>query len=289
MYLLASRSLLVTCLVGIGVGLGACSGSSEVGGGPSGEQDITRATTFLCTGLGNNDNVYLQVTATLATATPEWDQPFKGSVVPNPSTQYLKAAPDAILFGSWTPAGGFFNQEILEVPKSMLTATEGTIKMWSTQSYNYWPGNCHKATAAELSGDHCLAQSEMKYFGPIDSQKKASIAKQAGGYRATITDAKNGDFVWDIKTTTAGLTCKIGDITPVSCSAVVADKIGEKSREDGSSAGAPYLHKVSNTEYTGGIHDPESGEFAYTITTDGSADHCKVTSITAKPGSQGAP
>ena len=59
--------------------------------------------------------------------------------------------------------------------------------------------------------------------------------------------------------------------TPVSCGAIVADAIGQKAFKDGSSSGQPRTDENYSAAkgWVGGVHDAESGEFAYAIKTDG--------------------
>ena len=88
--------------------------------------------------------------------------------------------------------------------------------------------------------------------------------------------------MYDIAAKTTGELCVLGDITNKSCSANIADKIASQARSDGSSSGAPYVStRKANDDgtytWTGGVHDAESGEFAYTLTSDSDNADCSVT------------
>jgi hypothetical protein len=247
----------------------ACGGAS----GDVGDDtlDATGGKVFLCTGFGSNDTTFLNVTSTGITATVEGNAIYRG-------TSASGGDASTSVFGNFVPAKGFFDNESMHIPKSLFTTGASTKVQLDNPTVNpQWDGTCRKATNEELAADHCLPL--LQYWAPIDTNKKASFVKSGSGYKATMADAQAGDLVYQIDTKVDGLLCTLGDETPVSCSAVVADKIGTKARADGSSAGAPYLKKISSTHYTGGIHDPESGEFAYDITTDGSSDNCRVTKV----------
>jgi hypothetical protein len=111
--------------------------------------------------------------------------------------------------------------------------------------------------------------------------RPARVEKVSNTEYRIVSSAAAGEFVWTAATSGTGFTCRVdvSAIEAVSCPAVVADAIGNKARDDGSSAGSPYVKHESGTSWSGGIHDPESGEFAYSVKTDSVADHCRVLSI----------
>ncbi len=230
--------------------------------------DATAAKVVSCSGLGSSDAVFLKLSTSGVTATVEGNANYRGTAVTSGAS--------SITFGKFTPKG-FFESSTLVVPRALLEGKSAKVQMFTENVGPHWEGTCHAASQAELAADHCL--SLLDGFAGIDTKKKPSIEKTPQGYRIRVASPKTGDFVWMAQTSTDGLLCKITDIPAVSCAAVVADAIGAQARADGSSAGEPYVNKTGTNTWSGGIHDPESGEFAYHVTTKGSADHCQVVSI----------
>jgi hypothetical protein len=238
--------------------------------GPASEDDLTQGDPMICTGLGTNDLTIVQVNGKKVTITVQGGSTQTG-------TLGTGADPGFSSFASWTPAKGFMSDT-----SSLWLSADGTkVQMHDTQYSPVWQGSCHKASPAELSADPC--EPLIRDIGFISATHSANVTKVSDtSYKATYPDAHAGDFVWSVKTTRSGILCKLGAMTPVTCSAIVADAIAKKARDDGSSSGEPYVNKKAAGEYNGGIHDEESGEFAYDVVTSSSADGCKVTSITAR-------
>jgi hypothetical protein len=198
----------------------ACGGAS----GDTGDDtlDATGGKVFLCTGFGSNDTTFLNVTSTGITATVEGGAIYRGTSAPGGDAS-------TVVFGNFIPANGFFENESMHIPKSLFTSGASTKVQLNNPTVNpQWDGTCRKATNEELAADHCLPL--LQYWAPIDTNKKASIVKSGSGYKATMADAQAGDLVYQIDAKVDGLLCTLGDETPVSCSAVVADKRHSRPR-----------------------------------------------------------
>jgi hypothetical protein len=218
----------------------------------------------ICEALGTNEPTLLEISGNQLTMTRRGGQPEVGT----------KAA---------SPAPGFdgyrFNNETLWV-----SVDRSKVELHEDNVGPHWESNCHPATAAELSADACAILLRDMGYG----KRAAQVEKLSGGEYRVTSSAAAGKFVWSADSSGTGFRCRVdlATLQPVSCPAVVYDAIGDKARDDGSSAGSPYVNKKSDTSWTGGIHDPESGEFSYAVKTDSAADHCKVVSIVSTGDSQ---
>jgi hypothetical protein len=230
------------------------------------EATSTAAHVVSCSGLGASGGVFLKVSGSGVSATVQGNDTYQGEV--------LASDGDDITFGNFTPAG-FFEGSTLVVPRALLDGHDATVQLHSDVGAR--EGTCHAASAAELGADQCMPL--LSDFRPVDSKKKPTVEKTAHGYRIRLANAKTGDFEWLAQTTTEGLLCKLGDVHPTSCAAVVADAIAAQARADGSSSGAPYVDKTAANHWTGSVRDEASGEYAYQVVTKGSADHCQVVAI----------
>jgi hypothetical protein len=125
---------------------------------------------------------------------------------------------------------------------------------------------------------------QVETIDPIDAPGRPQIEVQTNGYRVTIPDRNAGDFVYFATKADRGLACEVIKVDSISCSAIVADAIVAEAGsgpDDSPSLGLPHVQKVSDTAYTGGVTNSDVGELAYRVTTNGSADHCTVTSVQA--------
>jgi hypothetical protein len=248
----------------------ACGGA-ETSSAPADEsQDVTQTKVFMCQGLGRNEAMILQLTSKGVTLTEE-------GVAIQRGTAAASSDADKLVFGDFSAGGTVGAGDQVVVPKSLATTGKGTVELHMANVNPIFQADCHKATTAELQADHC--EPLVEEMGFVDSNRKPEIVKDGDAYTVTIKDSKAGDYVYTVPSKVDGLLCTVSASKAVSCSAVVADKIFSRARDDGSSSGLPFVNKVSDTEYTGGIHDVESGEFAYDVKTSGSDDGCKVTSV----------
>lgn len=229
---------------------------------------------FSCSDLGTANTAWVDVKAKSITVTFEGSGVATGKLVESDSTSKTFGTFTGVMVGAY---------DTFVVPNSLVKDGSGKIDWYMSNVNPYWVGTCKQN---DPTGDQCMPLVQL--ISPIDSSanpvyKKLSIDK----YTVTVADSKVGDFFYDVAMKTSGILCTQGDITPVSCSALVADKIGSQAFKDGSSAGQPYVSKRTATadgySWEGGVHDPESGDFAYTVTTDSDSDGCSVTGIATAP------
>jgi len=263
-----------TLSVGLLVAFFGCASNPNMDGddGTDDGKDDGTGTSYVCTGLGTNNNVYLDITKKHVSVTVEGVGRNTGSLTTSSSSSET--------FSKWTTSVFFGTGDTLVVPTTMLKSGSGTVDWYIANVNPYWQGTCKLGSP---TGDQCMPLVEQLY--PVDSTAKAEYTKNTtGDYSIDIPSSKVGDFVYDVTMHDDGSLCTMGDITATSCSAIVADKIGAQAVNDGSSSGAPYVSSraTADSGYTwkGGVHDDESGEFAYTVTTDGKDDGCTVTGIT---------
>jgi hypothetical protein len=244
------------------------SDTSEGGGAADGSSIY-----FACDGLGTNNTVWLEIRKRSVVLTIEDVGVNTGHKTTSDATSKT--------YGDWDSNVYFGTGDTLVIPDSLITDGSGKVQWFQANVNPYWEGSCKQK---DPTGDQCAPLVQQIY--PIDSSATASYDQVGTGhYTATIPNSRMGDFVYDITMNVDGILCTQGSVAPVSCSAIVADAIETKALADGSSSGSPYVDKRSATtggySWGGGVHDPESGEFAYTVTTDSKDDGCKVTSITA--------
>ena len=262
------RSLFFTVAL-LAVAAGACSSSSSDAdpNAPANEDDITKAGWMNCGNMGWAGDVYTRLQGNKITVTIQ-------GVGTSTGTQIADPAPGFSAFASWTPDDAGMKDFTLWVSKD-----GKAVQAHQENVGPYYDGTCRAATSKELTADTCIAQ--VRNVGDIDTRKNPVVAKVSDTlYTATYASSQAGDFVWQAAVKREGFLCRLGKITAVSCSAIVADAIRKKALDDGSSAGEPYVNKLGDGfTWNGGIHDPESGDFAYDLQTDSFKDGCKVTSI----------
>ena len=268
-----SLTTLALCLA-----IPACVSSNTAGDDDSSDDDGkadgsgTSGTYFECTGLGTNEATWLLLTSTSVGVTVEGSG--TNSATKTTSTSTSKT------YSNWKTDVFFGKTDTLVVPNSLLTSGSGKVDWYMSNVNPYWVGTCTKKSP---TADQCLPLVEEIY--PVDSTAKATYTTVTKGssYTVNIPDSKVGAFAYKVSAKTTGPLCVIGTIANESCSAVVADKIASQARDDGSSSGSPYVATRATASggyaWTGGVHDAESGEFAYDVTTDSDAANCKVTSI----------
>ncbi len=228
---------------------------------------------FSCQNLGTSNTVWLDIKKTSVTATIEGSGFNKGKLTKTDDTSKT--------YSSWNKKVFFGAGDTLVIPDSLIEDGSGKVDWYIANVNPYWEGTC---TQEDPTGDQCLPL--VQQISPIDSSAAPVYAKTSSEhYTVTVPSSKVGDFLYDVDMNVDGLLCTQGDVTPKSCSAIVADKIGSQAFADGSSSGQPYVSKRtasgSGYTWTGGVHDEESGDFAYTVATDSDEDGCKVTSISA--------
>jgi hypothetical protein len=224
-------------------------------------------TYFSCTGLGTNNTVWIDIFKKSVVVTVEGAGVNTGKLTTSDSSSKT--------FSDWTSKTFFGAGDTLVIPNSLMTDGSGKVSWYMANVNPYWEGTC---TQEKPTGDQCMPLVEDIY--PVDSNATAKYTTVSSGhYTVHIPDTKVGAFDYAITMHKSGILCTYGDTTPTSCSAIVADAIGSKAIKDGSSSGSPYVDSKSGTTWTGGVHDAESGEFAYTVTTDSTSDGCTVTSI----------
>ena len=229
---------------------------------------VTNGKVYACTGLGNNaiiqvslnSNNYLEVNngGNLQVSTKQED--VSGSIA----------------FTGFSAGGYIGATDVLTPSTALLSIGTGDLT-WSMANTNgEWVGKCHLWTAADTKSVSCAAA-----VGEYASNDSVVTSKTENTvYEVSTPNAEAGaPFVYDYKTAKKGIFCAVTSSTPVSCPAVISDKIAARARQDGSSAGSPFVRKVSADLYTSGINDPESGEFIYSVTTVASGNSCKVTAI----------
>jgi len=228
---------------------------------------------FSCQNLGTANTVWLDIKKKSVTVTIEDSGFNKGKLTKTDDTSKT--------YSDWNSKTFFGAGDTLVIPDSLVTDGSGKVDWYVANVNPYWEGTC---TQMDPTGDQCLPLVEL--ISPIDSSATPKYAQTSTGhYTVTVADSKVGDFFYDVTMNVDGLLCTQGDITPKSCSAIVADKIGSQAFKDGSSSGQPHVSKRTASDsgytWTGGVSDPESGEFDYTVTTDSDDDGCKVTGITS--------
>jgi hypothetical protein len=247
---------ITSALFGIALVAG-CAASTEEDAPATADALQQAARGVMCDGLGTNDPTLFQLAGSKLTMTR------RGGT----SEVATKVA---------DPAPGFTGYRTGD-QTIWLSSDQTKAELHEDNVGPHWEGTCHPATSAELSADACaILLRDMGYGStPAHVEKVSSTDYQL------VSSAAAGDFVWTAESSGTGFFCRVDlkSIEAVSCPAVVYDAIGDKARDDGSSAGSPYVKRGSGNTWTGGIHDPESGEFAYSVTTDSVADHCKVLSI----------
>ena len=235
-----------------------------------GKADGSTGTYYSCEGLGTNNTVWLDVGKTSVKVTIEGSGVNTGKVTTSDSSSKT--------YGNWSGSIFFNTGDTLVIPNSLASTGSGKVEWYIANVNPHWEGTCTKKSP---TGDQCMPLVEQIY--PVDSSVTAKYTTVSSGhYAVSIPDSKVGAFTYDVSMHKSGILCTFGDTTPTSCSAIVADAIGAQADTDGSSSGAPYVTSKSGTTWIGGVHDAESGEFAYTVTTDSTSDGCKVTEIKAR-------
>jgi hypothetical protein len=256
-----------------------CTSSSEPAddGFGDGKADSTSSATYFdCEGLGTSNTTWLAISRT-----QKYVRLTIEGVGVNQGTRIKTTSTDRT-YSDWTSNVFFQSGDTLMVPGTLMSSGAGMVQ-WNVSGVPRWEGAC---TRKQPSGDQCLPLVHQIY--PVDSMATAVYATVGDGqYTVTVPDTSVGDFVYSIAMNVSGLLCTQGDVTPTSCSGVVADAAGNQAYSDGASSGAPYVSartaSGSGYSWTAGIHDAESGEFAYTVTTDSDRDGCHVVSIQAIP------
>jgi hypothetical protein len=251
-------SILTTIFV---AGCAAASSDDE----PAAAEALQQASRgVICDRLGTNDPTLLESNGSKMTMTRRGGKPEVGTKTADPAPGFT-----GYRFGNRT---------------LWLSTDQTKSELHEDNVGPHWEGTCHPATSAELSADACAIFLRNEGYGSRPAHVEKVTSTQ---YRIT-SSAAAGDFVWTAETHGTGFDCQVDfpSLQALSCPAVVADAIGSRARDDGSSAGSPYVKHESGTSWSGGIHDPESGEFAYTVKTSSTADHCKVVSIESTTDSQ---
>jgi hypothetical protein len=232
----------------------------------------TTATYFDCEGFGTSNTTWLAISRL-----QHYVKLTIEGVGVNHGTK-IHSTSSARTYSDWTTNVFLQSGDTLVIPTSLMSSGSGKIS-WVSSGVTRWTSQCTKKNP---TGDQCLPLVDTVY--PVDSTATASYTKVSTGvYTVTIPDATVGNFVYSIVMNVNGLLCTDNDLKPTSCSAVVADAASDRAYGDGASSGAPYVSTRTKTSsgysWTAGIHDPESGEFPYTVTTDSAADGCHVVSI----------
>jgi hypothetical protein len=270
---LIMRHVLLIATLSMAV-LTACGGSDSSSADESGGAEAVTAGgggSFTVSGLGTNDTSFLTLKGNSLTFVNESGKGVQtGTPLPSSPAGFQA-------FGNFSPDGFLSAGEQIQVSTDLISKGSGKVVLVLAQSSTF-DGTGHTSTQAELTRDHCLPQ--LRNLGPVDSTHPGKITKVSDTKYKWVLASPAGDFVYDVDVKASGLQCTFVSMPPVSCSAVVADAIATKARDDGSSSGEPFVNKLADGSYNGGIHDDESGEFRYAVTTNSSADHCKVTKIT---------
>jgi hypothetical protein len=260
----------------------ACSGvssSANADGNGSASRGVQSSRAFTCAKDNSPYFTFIELKGSSITLTDESYGGAEGTP--------LRSDSNATVYGNFVSDVGIFTTTELTVPSSLVASGSGAVVQLEKTTATSEAWNCHTATSAELNRDHCMPT--VKDIDPVDAPGEPQIDMQADGYRVTIHDGRAGDFVYFASRVLRGLACEVTKVDPVSCSAVVADAIGDAADVDtraddgGPLVSAPHVRKVSDTEYEGGVHVDEWGEdLAYVVKTNGSADHCTVTSVEAE-------
>jgi hypothetical protein len=257
--------------------LTACGGGSDSSPGDEvgGAEAVTAGgnATFAVSGLGTSDTTFLTLKGNQLTFVNESGKGQQtGTLLPTSPAGFQA-------FGHFSPDGFIAADEQVQLATDLVSKGTGKVVLL-LGSQNTFEGTGHTATQAELTRDHCLP--ELRNLGPVDSTHPGTITKLSSTQYKWVLASPAGDFVYDVNVKATGLQCTFVSMPPVSCSAVVADAIAKAARDAGSSSGEPFVNKLGDGSYNGGIHDDESGEFRFDVTTSSSADHCRVTKVTDK-------
>jgi hypothetical protein len=260
--------------------LAACTSSTDSNSGDeSGGEAVSAGGTgsFTVSGLGTNDTTFLTLKGNSLTFVNESGKGQQtGTLLPNPPAGFQA-------FGNFSPDGFVATGNQIHISTDLISKGSGKVVLFDPNVTANFEATGHTSTQAELTRDHCLPQ--LHNLGPVDSTHPGKVTKVSNTQYKWELAAPAGDFVYDVNVKANGLQCTFVSMPPVSCSAVVADAIAKAARDAGSSSGEPFVNKLGDGSYNGGIHDEESGEFRFDVTTSSSADHCKVTKITDKsPG-----
>jgi hypothetical protein len=231
------------------------------------------ATYFDCEGFGTANTTWLAISRTQRTIKLTIED------VGVNTGHLAKTTSTARTYGRWSTNVFLQSGDTLDIPKDLVSSGAGKITWKSAGTTTRWIGTC---TKKQPSGDQCLPL--IKGIDPVDSSATPKYATVSPGhYTVTVPNSTVGDFVYAVTMNISGILCTTNDMTPTSCSAVVANAISDKAYGDGASSGAPYVSKrtkiTAGYSWSGGVHDVESGDFAYTVTTDSDADGCHVLSI----------
>jgi hypothetical protein len=256
----------------------ACGGAHDDSGSgdESGGEAVTAggAGSFTVSGLGTSDTTFLTMKGNSLTFVNESGKGVQtGTLLPSSPAGFQA-------FGNFSPEGFLAAGEQIQLSTELLSKGSGKVVLFQPNVSSNFEGTGHTSTQAELTRDHCLPQ--IRNLGPVDSTHPGKVTKISSTQYKWELASPAGDFVYDVDVKASGLQCTFVSMPPVSCSAVVADAIAKAARDAGSSSGEPFVNKVGEGSYNGGIHDEESGEFRFEVTTNSSADHCKVTKVTDK-------
>lgn len=179
-------------------------------------------------------------------------------------------------------ANGFMRAgDQLNVSNELLQKGSGKVQLTEPNVNPYWEATCHTFSSADKKNVSC--ESQIKATPVIDKQKaKPQVEATASPtvYQYTLKDEGAGDdIVYDVEVSRNGPFCILGDMTPVSCPAVVLDAVSDKARKDGSSSGMPFIRANADGSYMSGIHDEESGEFIYKVEVSKRGSSCTVKSM----------
>jgi hypothetical protein len=252
----------------------ACTNEANTASGETLAQGDTTAPTFTCSDLGGAKTSFLTVEGETVTVTVESLGTAQGSRLSSDATTttYGRFTSDVGLLG-------FDAGETLVVPNALLTDGTGPADVYGASgSSHHWHADCRRSTPDELNGDHCLSQ--IRAIDPIDSGDSPSFTKDGDLYTITIANSQAGGYVYLATTSTHGLVCRVTSVEPVSCSAIIAGAIAAQAADDGAGFGWPRVDTVTTDGSTGAFLNVDSVEFDYTLTTNGTGDHCAVRSIT---------
>jgi hypothetical protein len=254
-------------MISLTVSAFACGGGGSTSVDNSGGDQVNGGNTYVCTGLGTNNTTFVTIGSNKITV-----------VLEGVSVQTGELQPGSTTFGQWSPTKGYLSSDdTLDVSAALMTSGSGEMDLNTANVGPHWVGDCHKATQTQLQADQCMSLVADVY--PVDSDQQATIQKSGSKYTVTIDDPKAGPYVYSVSSRTSGLLCKLGTVRSVSCAAVVADATSRKAYDNGASSGSPFVEKVSDTEWSTGQLDEESGDQYFKVTTDGAGDHCHVVSI----------
>jgi hypothetical protein len=245
----------------------ACGASSD-GDAASEDGALGGTRTFACGPLKTDAKIFLEVQGSSLTLTVEGMSRQTGTL--------RGRTRSAATFGAFQPSDGVMQpDETLLLARSLLAGTGGTVSIHNPAVSPDKTASCQPVATVPDTCPDVIAHAAL----PLPGAAAAVVSASGDGtYRVSFPDAAAGDLIYVAHVTRDGLLCKVGAQTPVSCSAVVADRLLAQAGADALDA-PPQVNHVGPMHYTGVFFDPEDGAATYDVTTSSDADRCTVVTV----------